>query len=85
MPVERKTSGGPGVTEVRLETAEGPISITRPDGKLATYSSPGQPGPADRRSGGATLSELLAEELRRLDEDNVYAAVAQRLSKSERA
>ena len=28
------------------------------------------------------MSELLAEELRRLDEDNVYAAVARRLAKA---
>jgi glucose-6-phosphate dehydrogenase assembly protein OpcA len=80
-PIERKTSGGPGVTEVTLETAEGPISITRPDGRLATYSSPGHP---DRPIGlrRRQVSELLAEELRRLDEDNVYAAVARRLSKA---
>ena len=80
-PIERKTSGGPGVTEVTLETADGPISITRPDGRLATYTSPGHP---DRPIGlrRRQVSELLAEELRRLDEDNVYAAVARSLSKA---
>ena len=76
--VTRSTSAGPGVTEVTLETAQGPISITRPDGRLATYASPGHPDRpiALRRR---PVHELLAEELRRLDEDDVYAAVAKNL------
>ena len=79
--IERKNSGGPGVTEVTLDTAQGPISITRPDGRLATYSSPGHPDRpiALRRR---DVHELLAEELRRLDEDDVYANVAQALTRS---
>jgi len=79
--IERKTSAGPGVTEVTLETGEGPISITRLDGRLATYSSPGHPDRpiALRRR---ETHELLSEELRRLDEDDVYAAVARTLTKS---
>jgi glucose-6-phosphate dehydrogenase assembly protein OpcA len=79
--IERKTSGGPGVTEVELSTAEGPIRISRPDGRLATYSSPGHPDRpiALRRR---DTHELLAEELRRLDEDDVYAAVARAYTKS---
>jgi glucose-6-phosphate dehydrogenase assembly protein OpcA len=79
--IERTTSGGPGVTEVVLDTAQGPISISRPDGRLATYSSPGHP---DRPIGlrRREVNELLSEELRRLDEDDVYAAVAKTLTKS---
>ena len=80
----RRSSGraraGPGITEVVLETREGPIRITRPDGRLATFSSPDQPDrpiALKRRD----LPELLAEELRRLDEDDVYAATARRLLK----
>jgi glucose-6-phosphate dehydrogenase assembly protein OpcA len=76
--VARKGSSGPGITEVVLDTKEGPITINRPDGKLATYSSPGHPDrpiALKRRA----LPELLAEELRRLDEDDVYAATARRL------
>lgn len=78
--VERSTSKGPGITEVMLETSEGPIQISRPDGKLATYTSPGKPDRpiALKRRG---LPELLAEELRRLDEDDVYAEVTQALHK----
>jgi glucose-6-phosphate dehydrogenase assembly protein OpcA len=78
--IDRKGSRGPGITEVRLDTKEGPIVISRGDGRLATYSSPDRPDrpvALKRRQ----LPELLAEELRRLDEDDVYAATARRLTK----
>ena len=78
--VERKSSRGPGITEVLLRTRSGDVSITRPDGKLASFVSPGQPDrpvALKRRS----VPELLAEELRRLDEDDTYAAAARRLVK----
>jgi glucose-6-phosphate dehydrogenase assembly protein OpcA len=78
--IERKNSRGPGITEVVLETKEGPIRISRRDGRLATFSSPGRPDrpvALKRRE----LPELLAEELRRLDEDDVYAATARRLAR----
>lgn len=78
--VDRRTSAGPGITEVVLETAEGPIRITRNDGKLATFSSPGRPDrPVALRR--RDLPDLLAEELRRLDEDTVYQATAKRMLK----
>ncbi len=78
--VERKSSDGPGITEVVMSTKSGDISITRTDGKLASFVSPGQPDrpvALKRRS----VPELLAEELRRLDEDDTYAATARRLVK----
>ena len=81
MDVDRKNSAGPGITEVVMETKEGPIRISRTDGKLATFSSPDRPDrpvALKRRD----LPELLAEELRRLDEDDVYAAVARTLTKA---
>jgi glucose-6-phosphate dehydrogenase assembly protein OpcA len=81
---DQKSSRGPGITEVRLETKEGPIVISRRDGRLATYSSPDRPDrpvALKRRA----LPELLAEELRRLDEDDVYAATARRLLKMKRS
>lgn len=80
--VERRNSAGPGITEVVLETTDGPIRISRHDGKLATFSSPGRPDrpvALKRR----TVPELLGEELRRLDEDNIYAEVARHLALSE--
>lgn len=78
--VSRHTSEGPGITEVVMRTKSGDISISRGDGKLARFSSPGQPDrpvALKRRD----IPELLAEELRRLDEDDTYAAAAKRLVK----
>lgn len=80
VPVERRNTAGPGITEVILETKEGPIKISRTDGRLATFSSPGRPDrPVALRR--RDLPDLLAEELRRLDEDDVYQATAKRLLK----
>jgi glucose-6-phosphate dehydrogenase assembly protein OpcA len=79
--VERSGSAGPGITDVVLDTAKGPIRITRYDGKLATFSSPDRPDrpiALKRRE----LPELLAEELRHLDEDDVYAATVQRMNRT---
>jgi len=78
VPAERRNSKGPGITEVVMETAEGDITISRPDGKLAVFSSPDRPDrpvALKRRE----LPELLGEELRWSDEDDVYAAAARRL------
>jgi len=76
--IDRKNSNGPGITEARLDTKDGPIVISRGDGRLATFSSPGRPDrpvALKRRQ----LPALLAEELRRLDEDDVYARTARAL------
>ena len=78
VPVDRRNSRGPGITEVVLQTNEGEARISRPDGKLAVFSVPDRPDrpvALKRRD----LPELLAEELRRLDEDEVYAETAKRL------
>jgi glucose-6-phosphate dehydrogenase assembly protein OpcA len=82
IPVDRKSSRGPGITEVVLHTSLGDARISRPDGKLAMFSVPDRPDrpvALKRRD----LPELLAEELRRLDEDEVYAETAKRLRKME--
>lgn len=71
VPVARKVTRGPGITNVQLLTVRGEITLTRPDGRLATLIRTGQPDRAvalPRR----TTEELLAEELRRLDPDDVY-------------
>ena len=81
--VERHSSQGPGITEVVLRQKSGDIRIDRPDGKLASFVSPGQPDrpvALKRRD----VPELLGEELRRLDEDDVYAAVTKRLAREAR-
>ena len=56
---------------MRFATADGDITITRPDGRMATLSRPDQP---DRRVAlhRRDTTELLAEELRRLNPDEVY-------------
>jgi glucose-6-phosphate dehydrogenase assembly protein OpcA len=80
VPAERISSDGPGITEVVMATAEGDIRISRGDGRLAVFSSPGQPDrpvALKRRE----LPELLAEELRWSDEDDIYAATTQRYLK----
>ncbi|HXP53495.1 MAG TPA: glucose-6-phosphate dehydrogenase assembly protein OpcA [Streptosporangiaceae bacterium] len=72
IPVERGVSSGPGITDVHFETERGQIGITRPDGRTATLSRTGEP---DRRVAlhRRDQAELLAEELRRLEPDDVYA------------
>jgi len=71
VPVRRGDSDGPGITDVRFETLHGHIGISRHDGRTATLSKTGEP---DRRVAlhRREQAELLAEELRRLDPDDVY-------------
>ena len=82
--VARRNSDGPGITCVSLTTRAGDIRIERTDGKLAVLSSPGQPDrpvALKRRE----VDELLAEELRRLDPDDVYARTTKKLAQLNRA
>ncbi|MDQ6715251.1 MAG: glucose-6-phosphate dehydrogenase assembly protein OpcA, partial [Actinomycetota bacterium] len=72
IPVTRlRTPAGTGVSSVRLQRRSGPIDLVRPDGAVATLCQPGQP---DRRISlkRRGLAECLADELRRLDVDEVY-------------
>ncbi|UQX02119.1 glucose-6-phosphate dehydrogenase assembly protein OpcA [Streptomyces sp. RerS4] len=73
VPVRRVTTDGPVITRVRLETTAGEIRVDRPAGVLATLVLPGWP---DRKVALKIRSqaELIAEELRRLDADEVYAS-----------
>jgi glucose-6-phosphate dehydrogenase assembly protein OpcA len=67
----RELSGGPGITEVAMQTDDGDVVISRPDGRVATLTRPGQPDrhvALQRRE----IADLLAEELRRLDPDEIY-------------
>lgn len=65
---------GPGITKVSLTTRHGLVALTRPDGAVATLTRPGVPDStiALPRRG---LPDLLSEELRRLDPDEVYGEV----------
>ncbi|MDQ0773253.1 glucose-6-phosphate dehydrogenase assembly protein OpcA [Streptomyces aurantiacus] len=70
--VDRVVTAGPVVTAVKLGTESGEIVIDRPEGPLATLSLPGQPSRTLALKVRST-SELIAEELRRLDADEMYA------------
>ncbi|MGL5858658.1 MAG: glucose-6-phosphate dehydrogenase assembly protein OpcA [Angustibacter sp.] len=71
-PVARaRTSSGSGMASVQLQRRSGSIELARADGTVATLTQPGQP---DRRIAlpRRDLAECLAEELRRLDPDEIY-------------
>ncbi len=72
-PVTRtQTSPGTGMVSVRLTRPDGDWDLLRPDGAVATLSPPGQP--VRRISlGRRSLAECLADELHRLDPDDIYA------------
>ncbi|NMI01898.1 glucose-6-phosphate dehydrogenase assembly protein OpcA [Pseudonocardia acidicola] len=67
------SSSGAGLSLVRLNRQSGPIELIRPDGKTGTLRQPGQPDRmiALSRRG---VPDCLAEELRRLDPDEIYGA-----------
>ncbi|MDT0569281.1 glucose-6-phosphate dehydrogenase assembly protein OpcA [Streptomyces sp. DSM 3412] len=71
--VRRGVSAGPGLNEVRMLTSTGPIRLYRPTGGLALLTLEDQPDRAVALKRRET-SELLAEELRRLDPDDTYAS-----------
>jgi glucose-6-phosphate dehydrogenase assembly protein OpcA len=59
------------MTSVRLERIGGAVELVRPDGKVGRLRQPGQP---DRLVALARreVRDCLAEELRRLDPDEIY-------------
>jgi glucose-6-phosphate dehydrogenase assembly protein OpcA len=81
VPCEVSPSYGPGITAVRLSTRSGQIAVTRPDGRVATLSHPGQP---DREVAlhRRPTAELVAEELRHLEPDEVYREAVTRYAES---
>jgi glucose-6-phosphate dehydrogenase assembly protein OpcA len=79
IPVHRGESAGPGITEVSFDTPEGKIMLARPDGRTATLTWPGRP---ERRVAlhRRDAPDLIAEELRRLEPDEVYAETLRALA-----
>lgn len=77
IPAELDASGGPGITSARIvmrrdDGTECTVSVERPDGFSATLQRGDEEPrvlPLPRRG----LGDLLAEELRRMDPDPVYA------------
>ena len=77
-PVRRvRSRGRQGLLGVTLTRASGTVTLERPDGSMAQLAQPGQP---DRRISLPPRddAECLAEELRRLDPDDVYGEVVTR-------
>jgi len=79
-PIRVGYGSGPGLTEVRLTAAAGEIVVTRQDARQATLVRPGQ-APRQVALARRPASELLAEELRRLDPDDVYASAIRWLAR----
>jgi glucose-6-phosphate dehydrogenase assembly protein OpcA len=84
LPAKRvKAKSGEGIVSVVLERKSGDIEIVRPDGRVGTLAQPGQP---DRRValGRRPVRDCIAEELRRLDPDEIYEQALKALSKVDR-
>ncbi|QUQ66714.1 glucose-6-phosphate dehydrogenase assembly protein OpcA [Kutzneria sp. CA-103260] len=72
VPVSRaKATTGEGIVQVTLQRRSGAVDLLRPDAKTGTLTQPGQP---DRRIAlqRRSVRDCLAEELRRLDPDEIY-------------
>ncbi|MDO5735560.1 MAG: glucose-6-phosphate dehydrogenase assembly protein OpcA [Propionibacteriaceae bacterium] len=83
--VTNEESARAGVSEVRLTTEEGDIVINRGQSdSIALYNVPGQPERkvALRRR---PLTDLLTEELQRMDADDIFEAAVGRIVKREDA
>jgi glucose-6-phosphate dehydrogenase assembly protein OpcA len=84
LPVRRvKAKSGEGIVSVVLERKSGNIEIHRPDARVGTLSQPGQP---DRRVAlqRRPVRDCIAEELRRLDPDEIYESALKALNKVDR-
>jgi hypothetical protein len=59
------------MVSVRLDRRSGSVDLVRPDGQIATLTQPGQPVRRISLARRGT-AECLADELRRLDPDEIY-------------
>lgn len=77
--VELTRGEGPGITAIALVTAAGEVAVRRPDADVARFEVPGQPSRevALRRR---DTNELITEELRRMDADEIYEAAVRSLA-----
>ena len=66
-----RSRAGTGMISVRLDRRSGPVDLVRPDGTVATLTQPGQPVRRITLARRGT-AECLADELRRLDPDDIY-------------
>ena len=72
VPVDVAGSGKRGIQAVRVAVADGEIAVTRADSRAGTITRPGVP-PRRLPLRQLDVGDLLAEELRRLDDDAIYA------------
>jgi glucose-6-phosphate dehydrogenase assembly protein OpcA len=80
VPVRRRaTEAGGGINSVLLERPSGPVELVRPKGSVGLLHQPGQP---ERRVAlkRRPVRECLAEELRRLDTDEIYQEALEALA-----
>lgn len=69
-----KDAAGTGLRRVSVHRAEGDVELNRPQVSVASLTQPGQP-PQHIALPRRTLDDCLAEELRRLDADEVFGDV----------
>lgn len=84
MPVQRlKARYGEGIVNVELTRRSGPVELHRPDGTVGELTQPGQP-PRRVALQRRPVRDCIAEELRRLDADEIYEQALKALPKVER-
>lgn len=72
VPIASRRSDSDQIASVVLQTRDGDVVIERIDATSCHFSVPGS-SPREVPLGARSLAELLAEDLRRLDADDVYA------------
>ncbi len=78
VPITQRRGDQEQISQVVLSMAEGDVLIERKDTTSCEFSVPGS-APREVPLGRRTLAELLAEDLRRLDADQIYAATLKHL------
>ncbi len=78
VPITQRRGDMDQISRVELHMAEGDVTIQRIDPTSCHFSVPGSQ-PREVPMGRRTLAELLAEDLRRLDADEIYAATLKHL------
>ena len=78
VPITQRRGDLDQISKVVLHMADGDVTIERIDASSCHFSVPGS-APREVPLGRRTLAELLAEDLRRLDADDIYAATINHL------
>ena len=78
VPISQHRGDMEQISKVVLHMADGDVAIERIDASSCHFSVPGS-APRQVPLGRRTLAELLAEDLRRLDADDIYEATVKHL------